>query len=321
MKKLLIYLGTYLLLHTSFSQAYDPDKVNKNAVTLYNQAMERAQDGSLVPAAGLLLQCIEIDNKYVEAYLSLAGVYSDLKNYTKSIEYFEKAFVLDPEYTIESKLAYSIALAKLGEFEKALVAINEFLDKKPPKNSTSLKASEYRKRCFEFAVEYGKKNANKNYVFAPHNMGSSINSTESEYFPSLTIDSRELVFTRRLNGVNEDFFTSKKDSGQWIKASPIEGNVNTPENEGAQNISQDGQWLVFTGCNRPDGFGGCDIYISYVDKNGWSEAVNLGGWVNSDQWESQPCLSPDKRDLYFASRRSGGYGGIDIYVSHLQGKR
>jgi outer membrane protein OmpA-like peptidoglycan-associated protein/tetratricopeptide (TPR) repeat protein len=318
MKKLSLYLVTYILLHSSFSQSYDPDKVNKKAVTLYNQALERAQDGSLVPAAGLLLQCIEIDNKYIDAYLSLAGVYSDLKNYTKSIEYYEKAFAQDPEYTIESKLSYSIALARLGEFEKALVAINEFLDKKPPKNSTSLKASEYRKRCFEFAVDYAKKNADKNYVFAPQNMGSNINSTESEYFPSLTIDSKELVFTRRLNGSNEDFFSSKKDSSQWGKANPIEGNVNTAQNEGAQNISQDGQWLVFTGCNRPDGFGGCDIYISYLDKNGWTEAANLGGRINSDQWESQPCLSPDKRDLYFASRRFGGYGGIDIYVSHLQ---
>jgi outer membrane protein OmpA-like peptidoglycan-associated protein len=93
--------------------------------------------------------------------------------------------------------------------------------------------------------------------------------------------------------------------------------VNTPENEGAQNISPDGQWLVFTGCNRPDGFGSCDIYISYNTPEGWSEAVNLGNRINSSDWESQPCLSPDKRSLYFASRRPGGYGGSDLYVSHL----
>src|SRR5206468_4550921 len=43
-----------------------------------------------------------------------------------------------------------------------------------------------------------------------------------------------------------------------------------------------------------------------------------GQRINTDQCESQPCLSPDKRDLYFASRRLGGYGGSDIYVSHLQ---
>jgi len=318
MKKLLLYVGTYLILVSSFSQAYDPDKINKKAVKLYNQAMERAQDGNLISATGLLLQCIEIDPNYTDAYLSLAGVYGQLKNYKTSTEYYEKAFVQDTNYTIEYKLPYSINLAGLGEFEKALFAINDLLDKKPPKNSTSLKAAEYRKRCYEFAVDYAKKNANKDYVFEPKNIGGNINSTESEYFPSLTIDSRELVFTRRLGGANEDFFTSTRDGGQWIKGRPIEGDVNTPENEGAQNISQDGQWLVFTGCNRPDGFGSCDIYISYLDKYGWTEATNLGGWVNSDQWESQPCLSPDKRELYFASRRSGGLGGIDIYVSRLQ---
>ncbi len=318
MKKLVFCLALCFSFHLAFSQSYDPEKVNKKAVTLYNQAMERAQDGNLIHAAGLLLQCIEIDKNYTDAYLSLAGVYSDLKNYSKCVEFYEKGIAIDTEYTIEAKLPYSIALARLGQFEKALGAINEFLEKKPPKNSTSLKASEYRKRCFEFAVEYEKKNVNKNYVFAPVNMGNAINTSESEYFPSLTIDGKQFVFNRKLQGFNEDFFYSNKDTAGWEKAKPIEGDVNTPQNEGAQNISQDGQWLVFTGCNRPDGFGSCDIYISYLDKNGWSEAINLGGWVNSDQWESQPCLSPDKRDLYFASRRQGGLGGIDIYVSHLQ---
>lgn len=318
MKKLSLYLITYSLLHGSFAQSYDPDKVNKKAIALYNQAMVQAQDNHLTQAAELLQQAIQIDNKYLEAYLSLAGVYGQQKNYKSSTEFYEKAFAQDPDYTIEYKLPYSINLAGQGEFEKALNAINELLDKKPPKNSTSLKAAEYRKRCYQFAVEYAKKNANKDYVFAPQNMGADINTSESEYFPSLTIDGKELVFTRRLNGANEDFFNSKKNNDQWGKASPIEGDVNSDQNEGAQNISQDGQWLVFTGCNRPEGFGSCDIYIAYLDKNGWSQPFNLGGWVNSDQWESQPCLSPDKRELYFASRRHGGFGGSDIYVSRLQ---
>jgi outer membrane protein OmpA-like peptidoglycan-associated protein len=113
------------------------------------------------------------------------------------------------------------------------------------------------------------------------------------------------------------FFGSIKNGNTWQKAVQLNGDINTPENEGAQNISQDGNWLVFTGCYRPGGFGGCDIFISYLTQKGWSEPLNLGGSVNTDQWESQPSLSPDKRDLYFASRRFGGYGGSDIYVSHL----
>ncbi|RYZ53290.1 MAG: flagellar motor protein MotB, partial [Chitinophagaceae bacterium] len=124
-------------------------------------------------------------------------------------------------------------------------------------------------------------------------------------------------FTRRLNNFNEDFFAAERVSDIWEKSVRLPGQINTPQNEGAQNISQDGNWLVFTGCNRPDGQGSCDIYISYKTPEGWSPAFNLGGKVNSDQWESQPSLSPDKRHLYFASRRFGGLGGSDIYVSTL----
>jgi outer membrane protein OmpA-like peptidoglycan-associated protein len=87
-------------------------------------------------------------------------------------------------------------------------------------------------------------------------------------------------------------------------------------NEGAQNISQDGQWLIFTGCNFPEGMGSCDLYISYLTSEGWSTPENLGPSINTEFWEAAPSLSPDKRDLYFASRRPGGYGGNDIYVSH-----
>jgi outer membrane protein OmpA-like peptidoglycan-associated protein/tetratricopeptide (TPR) repeat protein len=313
---IVIILFTLLTGYYSLAQ-YNPEKVNKKAVTLYTQAIERAQDGNYISATGLLLQSIEQDKNYVDAYLSLAGVYGQLKNYKNSVDYYEKAFAIDSNYTIEYKLPYSINLAGLGEFDKALSAINELFAKKPPKSSVTYKAAEYRKRSYEFAISYAKKNANKNYVFAPQNMGSAVNTSESEYFPSLTIDGKELVFTRRINNFNEDFYYSHSNNNSWDIARPIEGNVNTEQNEGAQNISQDGEWLVFTGCNRPDGFGSCDIYISYLTNQGWSEAINLGSKINSDQWESQPCLSPDKRDLYFASKRIGGFGGSDLYVSHL----
>jgi outer membrane protein OmpA-like peptidoglycan-associated protein len=155
------------------------------------------------------------------------------------------------------------------------------------------------------------------YVFAPKNVGDAINSSESEYFPSMPIDGKLLVYTRRVNNFNEDFFGSEKVGANWDKAVRLPGSINTQQNEGAQNISQDGEWLVFTGCNRPDGAGSCDLYISYKTVDGWSPAFNLGNKINSDQWESQPSLSPDKRDLYFSSRRFGGLGGSDIYVAHL----
>ena len=249
MKKLVFFILSFLTLQFSFAQ-YDPGKINKKAVALFTQAMERIDDGSLTNAAGLLQQAIETDKNYVEAYLALAGIYGKLKNHTNSISQYEKAMAIDSNYTIDYNLAYSIQLAGVGEFEKALDALNELLTKKPPKNQTSLESAQRRKKSYEFAVDYAKNNAVKNYVFAPHNIGGNINTAESEYFPSLTIDGKELVFTRRLKGVNEDFYYSKLKAGEWDLARPLEGDINTPMSEAAQNISSDGQWLVFTANNR-----------------------------------------------------------------------
>ncbi len=317
MKKLLLYIASFLLLHSCFAQYY-PAKVNPKAVQLYNQAMERIDDGNLASAAGMLQQAIQTDQNYVEAYLSLAAIYGKLKSYKSSASAYEKAFPIDPVYTLDYKLAYSIQLAGLGEFQKALDAVNELLTKKPPKNPTSLAAAQKRKQNYEFAVDYERNNLVKNYLFAPQNVGGNVNTAEPEYLPSLTIDGKELVFTRRINGTNEDFYYSKSTAGQWGPAKPIEGDINTPMSEAGQNISSDGQWFVFTAINREPSYGNYDLYLSQLTPQGWSEAINLGGRINSDQWDAQPSLSPDKRDLYFASRRMGGLGGKDIYVSHLQ---
>ncbi|MBI5373103.1 MAG: OmpA family protein [Sphingobacteriales bacterium] len=319
MKKLFLILVYCCLQLISFSQPYDPEKVNKKARQLFDQAYERAQDGNTANAIGLLLQAVKTDDQFVDAYLALGNLYGNLKNYRSSIDNYEKAFAIDSGYTLPDKLPYSLNLAGLGEFEKALAAVNELLDKKKPSNPLTLENALKRKYSYEFAVDYAKNNPEKNYVFAPQNMGDSINSAESEYFPCLTVDGKQLAFTRKLGGHNEDFFYSNKtDSGRWRLSRPMEGNVNTEQSEGAQNISQDGQWLVFTGCYRKDGLGGCDLYISYKTENGWSEAINLGPGINTDQWDAQPCLSPDKRELYFVSRRFGGYGGSDIYVCRVK---
>src|SRR5947209_8792464 len=78
----------------SFAQ-YDPTKVNKKAVESYNKAMQLAQDLKYDAAIDALKQSIQQDPNYIEAYLSLGGVYGQLKNYKESIHYYEQAFSLD----------------------------------------------------------------------------------------------------------------------------------------------------------------------------------------------------------------------------------
>ena len=300
---------------TVSAQWYDPEKVNKKAVAIYETAYQEAVDGNYTASIAHLADALKADPKYIDVYLSRAGIYANMKNYSASVADFETAFQKDPVYSSTFLLPFSISLAGTGKFENALEKVQQFLAT-PHLNEQSIKAGNYRKRSYEFALQYAKDFPANGYVFNPVNMGDSINTTNLEYLPSLTVDGNKMIFNRRINS-DEDFYESDKINGTWQKAIPVPGRINTNLNEGAENISQDGQWLIFTGCNYPEGMGSCDLYISYRNRNGdWGEAQNLGRTINTDAWESAPSLSPDKKDLYFSSTRPGGYGGSDIWVSH-----
>ena len=309
----------YILLFTAsvfkgFTQ-YNPGSVNKKAENLYNNALNKAGEGEFREGIKMLQQAVKIDPNYLDAYLSIGGIYGELKEYKNAVDNYEKARSIDSVYFKDFALSYSINLAGLGEFQEALNAVNEFLSISDL-NPTGRKAGEYRKHCYNFAIEYANKKSVADYKFEPKNLGDSINSKVSEYFPTITIDGRQLFYTRRVNNMNEDFYESSMVDNSWKPAKSLEGDINTTLNEGAQNISQDGEWLIFTGCNFPEGYGSCDLYISYLTPQGWSAPENLGNNINTESWESAPSLSPDKRDLYFASNRPEGMGKSDIYVCH-----
>lgn len=313
------FLIVFLFFYSaSFAQpgSYDPDKVQKKAADLYSQALTIAEAGKYKESIAILYNSLKFDKRFADAYLSIAGMYGAMKQYDSAIINYEAAKEIDSLYFQDYNLPYSINLAGKGQFEKALSAVHSFLSIEEL-NEKSRKAGEYRQKCYNFAIEYARNNAIADYKFEPHNLGDGINSSVSEYYPTLTLDGNKLIFTRRVGNSNEDFFESANDHSEWSKARSLLGEINTNMNEGAQNISQDGQWLIFTGCNFPDGLGSCDLYISFLTTEGWSTPQNLGNRVNTEFWDSAPSLSPDKRDLYFASARPDGYGGIDIYVSHL----
>jgi outer membrane protein OmpA-like peptidoglycan-associated protein len=257
---------------------------------------------------------LENDPSFLEARLSKAGIFGELKYYRQATEEYKIALDADQDFCREYLLPYSINLTGAGEFEKAHEALQAFLSIRGL-NESAIKSAEYRKRNLLFALQQQKKTGTR-LPLSVVNAGSAINSALSEYFPSMTVGGDQLVWTRRVSDLNEDFYISQKAGGIWQIGTPMTGEINTPMKEGAQQISQDGKWLVFAG-QYPDSYGRFDLYLSVLTEKGWSLCQNLGERINSEFWESSPCLSPDKRELYFSSDRPGGFGGIDIYVSRL----
>ena len=147
------------LLSCHFLQAqFDPSKVNPKAAQLFSKARELTDGGylgKLDEAIDALEKAVKIDNQFADAYLSLGGMYQEKKNYQAAIDNYEKAKKIDSLYFKDYNLPYSINLAGLGEFDKALDAVNSFLSIENL-NESSRKAGEYRRKCYQFAIDYEK---------------------------------------------------------------------------------------------------------------------------------------------------------------------
>jgi outer membrane protein OmpA-like peptidoglycan-associated protein len=302
-------------LTAGHAQYNDNSKVNKKALKVYDDAMTLVRDGQLKDAGAMLLEAIRLDSSFADAYLSVAGIYGELNNYAGAVTYYEKARAKAPENFRHYLLSYSINLAGQGRFREALAAVDTFLLNEELPESL-VKAGNYRKLAYRFALAYDSAHPARNYVFNPVNLGDSINSRYSEYYPSITIDDSLLVFTRNISG-REDFYESNlADSITYGRAHKIDGSINEEPFKGAMNISQDGDWMLFAGRFNQNNFGNFDLYLSQYTPQGWSDAINLGENINTDFVETGPALSPDKSTLYFVSNRPGGFGGRDLYVSY-----
>lgn len=154
------------------------------------------------------------------------------------------------------------------------------------------------------------------------NLGPIVNAEGVDYAPTVSADGKTLFFvserpgSRLQNGIpSHDFWAAKKnDRLDTIFSVPYNIdtitslnylNVNTEHAEGAASISADRQSLYFTACMRPDGLGSCDLYKSTIEGDKWGRPVNMGKNVNSENWDSQPSISPDQKRIYFVSTREG----------------
>ncbi|HET7152378.1 MAG TPA: OmpA family protein [Candidatus Kapabacteria bacterium] len=150
------------------------------------------------------------------------------------------------------------------------------------------------------------------------NLGENVNSADEDYGPTITANGKTLYFTSTRKGGqggHDYWYSTMNADSSWTPSVNAGPSINTPADEGVSSLSADGQTIFFTGCNRPDGMGNCDIYQADLVGTEWQNIRNLGPVVNTEYWESQPAISADGKTLYFVSNRPGGLGGTDIWYT------
>jgi OmpA-OmpF porin, OOP family len=291
---------------------------NKKAIELYTQADNYRVRRQYPEAIGLLTEAIEKDKNFMEAYYRLGLVYFNMRTYPKAIEQFEKALSLTNDIKKQKVIWFDLGEAYLleGQYEKAKEILSAFL-KNEIMNRPKIERAKLNLRNAEFAIQNKKENSK--YNLRP--LSDTVNRFVMQYFPVLTADQSELIFTRRVgyrDADDEDLVVSRKGaSGRWLEPVGISANINGITNEGTATISADGRRLIFTSCAGRDSYGSCDLFETNKIGSEWNTPRNLGTGVNSAAWESQPTLSADGRTLYFVSDRRAGLGQRDIWMSTM----
>lgn len=152
-----------------------------------------------------------------------------------------------------------------------------------------------------------------------------INTRYWESAPFFSDDGNTLYFTAfnrptpetaNARDGNVDIHVTRKNAdGFWSKPAPVEGPVNSPYREDGACLAM-GDSALFFCSNRPGGYGGFDLYVSFrLPDGGWGPVYNLGPNVNSGSDERYITVSRDGSLVFIASNRGGkgAQGKFDIY--------
>lgn len=319
--KVLSYIAfSFIVLVSSTVHAQSYFTKNKKAIQYYEQAEMYASPRArqFDAAIELLHKALKKDPEFVDAYLKLGGIHKLFKREDLAFQNFKKACELQPEnrrlHGAYMTLAYMYY--RQEDYNNAKKYFEKGRDY-PSVNLYSNSDAAFMLESCDFAIEAIKKPLS----FKPVKMESSINYRRSQAYPCLTADESQMILTVYSSDkgkFNENIEISTKENGRWTKPKSISDTLNTMENEGTASISADGRTLVFTACNRKNGMGSCDIYISTKEGGTWSSAINLGPNVNSKSWESEATLSADGQTIYFTSRRGSKPGKENLFVTHKE---
>jgi len=162
-----------------------------------------------------------------------------------------------------------------------------------------------------------------------------LNTEKLDFSPSYYNDGVVYVSTRK-NTLNDDskdiwiddnfmaLYNSKiQEDGTLVEPEIFSINLTTKFHEGPVSFNRRGDQIFFTRNdyikrrrrNNSKGIMKLQIYTATKDGDDWGFPEELP--FNTREYEeAHPAISPDGKMLFFTSDRDGGYGGMDLYVSH-----
>ncbi len=311
----LIFLSVCLV--TSLFSQVNLSTRNKKALKQYEKAVSEYRVNNTAGAVEYLNKAVSYDNNFIEAWLLLGDAYTEINSINSAIESYEYALSIDSLYYIPVYYFLGNLYQSIYNFQKAGQYYGILDNNENITRDMALLLNTAIERNAFLLKEYSNP-----LPIVVENIGAPVNTTSDEYVNYLNSNSSYLMYTRRVLKENpgsgrrydENLYYSVNNDSLWQPPMMINEKWMEGFNTGSVNLSADGRKMFLTGCYWPGSKGSCDLYVSEKTGNIWQTPIAVSS-INSSGWESQPSISSDGKKLYFASKRAGGKGGSDIWMS------
>ncbi len=260
-------------------------------------------------------------NDLMELYAQKGGDPLIVKNFKENPDYLDKIKTEAVDLTIEKVSINSDGSDFVSSFyDGKLVFASTF-------NSTGDKTFDWTQEAFLdiFIADIDEEGNLSN----PVAIRGDINSRFHESSTTFTKDGNTIYFTRnnfidgkKHRGKNKTmglkiYKAKKRSDDTWGEVQELSFNSDDYSNA-YPSLSPDQKRLYFSS-DMPGSFGMSDLWYVRVNEDGtYGEPVNLGPDINTEAKESFPFIS-SRNKLYFSSNGHTGLGGLDVFVTQLDG--
>ncbi len=285
---------------------------SKKAVKAYEAAREAFMGREYEKSLVQLHKAVGLAPDYAEAWLLQGEIGMETRDEALAMEGYERSLAADSLLFPPAALTLADLYDRQMRYTEEIRLLQWFQKTAPGNKANDEKAADrltkamFRKEAVQNPVE-----------FNPQNLGPTINTVNDEYVNFMNLTGDALLFTRRyaVEGAafqNEGLFLAQSAEGHWYSPDRLGLGAEVDDHVGADLLSYQGDALYFTVCGIDRHHQGCDLYRATRDAEAslWGHPQSLGEEVNDPAWDSQPCLSLDGKELFFASRRGGN---ADIY--------
>jgi hypothetical protein len=152
---------------------------------------------------------------------------------------------------------------------------------------------------------------------------AAISSDKDDLYPTITEDQTQMLFcSNRDNDLFNIYSIELPEAAElhpfFTGTEVVSPVINTVlSSEGQDKCpSINGDFMVLSS-DRAGGYGGFDLYFSFLQNGAWSTPVNFGADINTEFDEYRPVtfsFDSFKHLMIFSSNRPGGKGGFDLYM-------